>query len=237
MSALVANPNKSLSYSSEQIIERRRRLLSEARAMIAEGGLQNFSIRKLCERADVAQRTFYNAYASKDRLIALAIREAYDEYQRFVSYRTDPTSIEGAIDRTLSTNRRNFKVRNYTKAIVSIYFSPGTSKDIWMTIQDMAQVGWRDWLEHLKSQGHLKGWADPARVASELANLQYSLINDWCLERISDEEYLPSIFTATLTFLIGATTEEISVQAEKMLHAFHETGHLPEFPKPVGRGV
>ena len=134
MSSLVANPNKSLSYSSEQIIDRRRRLLTEARRMIAEGGLESFSIRKLCQRADVAQRTFYNAYESKDRLIALAIREAYDDFQKFISYRTDPTTLEGVIDRTLSTNRRNFKVRNYTKAIVSIYFSPTTSDDIWRTI-------------------------------------------------------------------------------------------------------
>jgi AcrR family transcriptional regulator len=235
MPALVANPSKSLSYSSEQIIDRRRRLLSEARRMISEGGLESLSVRKLCQRADVAQRTFYNAYESKDRLIALAIREAFDDFQRFISYKTDPMTLEGLIDRTLSTNRRNFKVRNYTKAVVSIYFSSGTSNDVWMTIQDMAQVGWRDWLEILKARGCLKDWAVPSRIANEMANLQYSIINDWCRERLEDEEYLPALFTATLTLLIGTAKKEIASEAEDMLIAFHTTGQLPEFPKPVGR--
>lgn len=235
MPSLVANPNKSLSYSSEQIINRRRRLLTEARRMIAEGGLESFSIRKLCQRADVAQRTFYNAYESKDRLIALAIREAYDDFQKFISYRTDPLTLEGAIDRTLSTNRRNFKVRNYTKTIVSIYFSPTTSNDIWKTIQDMAQTAWTEWFKFLQEKGLLKDWAKPDRVAHEMANLQWSIISDWCLGRLDDEEYLPALFTATLTLLIGATKGEVNAQAEDMLTAFHATGELPEFPKPAGR--
>ena len=235
MSGLVANPKKSLSYSSEQIIDRRRRLLTEARRMIAEGGLENLSIRKLCQRADVAQRTFYNAYESKDRLIALAIREAYEDFQKFISYRTDPFSLEGVIDRTLSTNRRNFKVRNYTKAIVSIYFSSTTSNDIWETIQDMTQRGWADWFKILKERGSFKEWAEPGRVANEMANLQYSIINDWCLGRLPDEEYLSALFTATLTLLIGATKGELVDQAEEMLLTFHVTGKFPEFPMPLGR--
>ncbi len=237
MPALVANPNKSLSYSSEHIIDRRRRLLTEARRMIAEGGLESFSIRKLCQRADVAQRTFYNAYESKDRLIALAIREAFDDFQKFISYRTDPSTLEGVVDRTLSTNRRNFKVRNYTKAIVSIYFSPNTSNDIWKTIQDMTQTGWTDWFNLLQARGQFKDWANPARVANEMANLQYSIVGDWCLGRIDDDEYLPALFIATLTLLIGATRGEVAEQAEGMLQAYHETGKLPEFPKPAGRAV
>lgn len=235
MSALVANPNKSLSYSSEQIIDRRRRLLVETRRMIAEGGLEELSIRKLCKRADVAPRTFYNAFANKDRVVAIAIREAFDDYQRFVSYRTEEMSLEGVIDRLLSTNGRNFKVRNYTSAIVALYFSPGTSRDVWTTIQDMAAAGWRDWLDILRQRGCLKDWAVPARLASDVANLQYAIINDWCLGRLEDAEYLPALFSATLTFVIGATKEEIASQAERMLSAFHETGQLPEFPKPLGR--
>ncbi|MEH6757429.1 MAG: TetR/AcrR family transcriptional regulator [Parasphingorhabdus sp.] len=210
-------------------------MLAEARRMIAEGGLENFSIRKLCQRADVAQRTFYNAYESKDRLIALAIREAYDDFQKFISYRTDPFSLEGVIDRTLSTNRRNFKVRNYTKAIVSIYFSSTTSNDIWKTIQDMTQTGWADWFKVLKEQGLFKEWAEPDRVANEMANLQYSIISDWCLGRLPDEEYLSALFTATLTILIGATKGEVADKAEEMLQTFHISCKLPEFPKPAGR--
>jgi hypothetical protein len=167
----------------------------------------------------------------------LAIREAFDDFQKFISYRTDPFSLEGVVDRTLSTNRRNFKVRNYTKAIVSIYFSSTTSNDIWKTIQDMTQTGWAEWFTFLQEQGLFKDWAKPDRVANEMANLQYSIISDWCLGRLPDEEYLSALFTATLTLLIGATKGEVADRAEEMLQTFHITGKLPAFPKPAGRVV
>ena len=68
-----------------------------------------------------------------------------------------------------------------------------------------------------------------------MSNLQFSLIGDWRLGRLDDDEYLPAVFIATLTLLIGATKGEVAAQAEEMLTRFHATGELPEFPKPTGR--
>ena len=65
---LSAHPDKQLVYSSPSIHERRRRILREARRLLAESGLEKFSIRTLCKRADVAQRTLYNAFHNRDRI-------------------------------------------------------------------------------------------------------------------------------------------------------------------------
>jgi AcrR family transcriptional regulator len=138
---LELNPDKALLYSSPTIIARRKRLLREARRLIAVDGYENFSVRRLCQQADVAPRTLYNAFQNKDRVIALAIREAFDEFNNGVQYKTDPNTLSGVLDRTLGVNKRNFRVRNYARAICTIYFAPGTSTDVWKTLQDMSLSG------------------------------------------------------------------------------------------------
>jgi AcrR family transcriptional regulator len=230
---LNAHPEKQLLYSSPLILARRRRLLREARHMIAEDGLENFSVRKLCMRAEVAQRTLYNAFHNKDRVIALAIREAYDEFNVNVHYKTDRNTLFGVLDRTISINRRNFRVRNYTKAVVAIYFGPSTPRDVWETLQDMSLGRIIEWLQHERAAGHVEEWVDERRFADAMANLQYGTINDWCLGRLSDDEYLPRLMENMLLLIIGSMTGEVRAEAKTYLEDLRRTGKVPEFPNAV----
>ncbi|WP_298675397.1 TetR/AcrR family transcriptional regulator [uncultured Sphingomonas sp.] len=231
--ALDAHPDKPLLYSSPLILERRRRLLREARKMIAEGGVENFSVRRLCQRAEVAQRTLYNAFHNKDRVIALAIREAYDEFNLNVRYRTDLNTLPGVLDRTTAINRRNFRVRNYTKAVVAIYFAPTTPRDVWETLRDMSVHAIHEWLVAMQARGELRQWVDINHFATTMANVQYSVINDWCLGRLSDEEYLPRLAESMLLLLIGAVQGAVREEAEAFLIDIRRSGEVPKFPNVV----
>lgn len=232
-SRLAGHPDRPLLYSSPLILERRTRLLREARRMIAEYGLEGFSVRKLCERAGVAQRTLYNAFQSKDRVIAIAIREAYDDVQHKLRHRTDPVSLEGVLDRTIAINRRNFPVRNYTKAITSIYFGPNTPRDVWETLREMSVGAFYPWLLMLADKGELQPWTPPQHLATAMANLQYSVIQDWCMGRLADDEYLPRLTEAMLLLIIGSVRGNTRDAAERYLSTLKETGKMPEFPNPT----
>lgn len=231
--ALDAHPDKPLLYSSPLILERRRRLLREARHMIAEDGIEKFSVRKLCQRAGVAQRTLYNAFHNKDRVIALAIREAYDEFNQHVRHRTDAFTLPGVLDRTIAINRRNFRVRNYTKAVVSIYFAPSTPADVWETLRDMSVNAIRAWLMAMSARDELQPWVDADHFATTMANVQYAVINDWCLGRLSDEAYLPRLAESMLLLLIGAVRGTVRSEAEAFLIDLRRTGEVPKFPAAI----
>ena len=185
------HPDKPLVYFSAAILARRRRLLKETRRMISEDGIDGFSVRKLCQKAGVSQRTLYNAFQSKDRLIAFAIREAFEEFQ---SYAHSGVNLKGSaladlILGTLATNRRNLRVRNYTRAVCALYFSPKTPCDVWETLQNMSLSGTGAWLRRRQDDFH--PWIDLGHLAHLLADVQYATIHDWCLERICDADYLP----------------------------------------------
>ena len=230
---LAPHPDKQLVYSSTMIHERRQRILHETRKMIAEDGLEGFSIRTLCRRADVAQRTLYNAFHSKDRLIALAIRETYEGVNSYIRYRTSAETLEGIVDRLMSVNRRNLKARNYTQAVTSIYFSANTSEDVWNALREMVYLNLRQWLDRVVRDDELQPWANLQEVAENFANVEYAVINDWARGRISDEDYVRRLIRAVLSLAAGVTRGATQTQANQMLEQITRTGELPEFPKPV----
>src|SRR3546814_8565226 len=55
--------------------ERRRRILAEARALLAEAGEPGFNIRELSRRAGVSSRTLYHAFGGRDGILGHAIAE------------------------------------------------------------------------------------------------------------------------------------------------------------------
>ena len=229
---LAPHPEKPLLYFSPMIIARRRRLLKETRHMIAEDGIDGFSIRKLCQRAGVAQRTLYNAFQNKDRLLALAIREAFDEYQAYVQAGSDPDSLGGLLSRTIAINRRNFRVRNYTRAVCALYFAPTTPRDVWQTLQDMSLTANRAWLE--RRRGDLQHWIDLDHFADTLASVQYSTINDWCLARLSDADYLPRLAENMLVVLVGAFGGAAADEARDYLETLRRDGDVGIFSEAGG---
>ncbi len=230
---LALHPEKQLIYSSASIHERRRRILKEARKMIAEHGLEGFSIRALCRQADVAQRTLYNAFQNKDRIIALAIREAYEDVNRYMRYRTSADTLAGIVDRLIAVNRRNLKARNYTRAVTAIYFAPNISTDIWQALRGMVFLNLRLWLDRMEKDGELQDWVDIEALAGDVANIEYATINDWAQGRLDDEAYLIRLITAVLSLTAGATRGNTHDEAVAMLRAIRQSGKLPEFPKPV----
>ena len=229
---ITAHPEKQLVYSSPQIQERRERILREARKLIAEEGVEGFSIRKLCSRADVVQRTLYNAFHSKDRIIALAIWHAYLEAHRKAKYHTATDAIEGVVDRMYSVNRRNLRGPNYARAIVALYFSPGLGTDILEALRAMVYFQ-RLWLEKIEQMGALRPGFVIGDVLNDLANLEYSVIHDWLQGRLNDEAYLTRIIQGFLTYAFAITTGDENVRVGRLLDRLHEVGDAAAFHKEL----
>lgn len=230
---IVGHPTKPMVYSSAAITERRKRILKEARHLIAEFGAEGFGIRELCRRADVAQRTLYNAFLNKDRIIALAIRESYEEANKRIRYDTLPTTLDGILDRLISINSRNFKARNYTKAVAALYFSPNTSEDIVGSLRDMAFLNLRLWLDTVEEQDELSPWVRRRELELNLVNTEYAVINDWARGLIADEDYIRRLLESILIIAVGATTGRTRERAVRKLKDFSSRSKITDYRKAV----
>jgi AcrR family transcriptional regulator len=230
-----SHPAKPLLYSSAKIHERRKRLLKETRRLISEKGLEGFNVRELCRRADVAQRTLYNAFHDKDRLVGLAIREVYDEIREKLRHKTEPNSLEGILDRAIALNQRNLRSRNFARAMAAIYFSPNTPPDLWQVLQDVAVRSLRVWLTEMRATNQLHDWVIIDEIICDMANTEYGTINDWCAARMSDEDYIRRLVEGFLNLAIGVTKGPAHDRALGYMRKLRTTGRLPTFPASTKR--
>lgn len=199
------NGDRSLIYSSPAIRDRRRRILEETRNLIAEHGIGDFSMHELCKRAGVAKRTLYNAFQTRERLIAVAIHEYFTDYLARITYHSEVGTLQHNVERIIAVTRRNRKIRNYIRAILAIYFSPEVNPDIWETMHRMGTGPNLEWIRRLHSRRQLQPWIDPEKLADDLVRYEYATMNDWARGQFSDDEIVPRLLLSYLTFMAGAT--------------------------------
>ncbi|RVT94754.1 TetR/AcrR family transcriptional regulator [Sphingomonas crocodyli] len=208
---------KPLTYASPAILERRRRILDETRALIEEQGIENLSMNELCKRADVAKRTLYNAFQTRERLIAAAIQEYFLEYLGKIPYKSEVGTLQHNIERIVAVGRRNRKIRNYIRAIMAVYFSPDVNVDIWNAMHSVAVESNLGWIRNLQRRRQLQPWIDADALANDIVRYEYATVHDWARGLMPDEDLLPRLVNSYLTFMLGATRGAARTEIEAML--------------------
>jgi len=192
-------------YSSPSIKARRHRILDETRRMIGDVGINNLSMDEVARRSEVAKRTLYNAFQSKERLVAAAIHQYFEDYASRISYSSPELSLERLIERLIVVARRNLDIRNYTRALMNIYHAHDVDPDIRDAIYSIAAESHEPWIRRLHAKRQLQPWIDPDELVSSLVTFRYGLANAWAEGKIEDEAFLLNLLRGFLTFMAGAT--------------------------------
>lgn len=218
-------------YSSPAIIERRRRILEETRKVIAEQGIAALSMNEIGQRAGVAKRTLYNAFQTRERMIASAIQEYFDEYVGKIAYSSAPGTMQHNLERMISVVQRNRKIRNYIKAIMALYFSNDVDHDIWTAMHSPAVHHNRQWIEVLEAKKQLQPWVEVDRLVEDLVRFEYATINDWAQGRIPDDEVILRLVSSYLTCILGALKGAARKDVEALIKDVADRG-MAALPVP-----
>lgn len=204
-------------YSSPSIKARRHRILDETRSMIGEVGLAGLSMDEVARRAEVAKRTLYNAFQSKERLVAAAIHQYFEDYASKIIYSTHEQTLERMIERLIVVARRNFENRNYTRALMNIYHAHDVDPDIREAIYSIAAQSHEPWIRMLQSKRQLQPWIDADELIITLVTFRYGLASAWAEGLIEDEACLLNLLRGFLTFMAGATRGIARKEIEQVL--------------------
>jgi len=206
-----------LKYKSEVIFERRRRILRETRKLIAQRGYAGFSVRELCERASIAQKTLYNAFDNKENVIAAAIREYMAEFNDRTIYRFDVQTLDGRLERLIKVHSRNIQIKPYTSAIMAVYNAPGADRAVRGAIKNVADVGLRPFAEALETSKALAVGATASSLIHLLTTSTYAVLTDWCLGEIPDVDLVDRVSEIFLLIVVGATKGQVRADARRWL--------------------
>jgi len=203
-------------YQSDKIRARRSRILVETRQLLSEAGFAGFNIRTLCIRADIAEKTLYNAFGSKENVIAAAIREFLFQILDSMSYRFAHDTIDGYLERLLACHLRYMQFKAYTAATVVLYNAPSESP-----IRETIQALWNESLAPLVSalegqKGFAIGVTSGAFVHT-LSFTTFAVTSEWCLGAIADEDYIDRLSEVSLIVIAGCCRGAAAAQARRWL--------------------
>jgi AcrR family transcriptional regulator len=211
---------------SDAMFERRRRILSEARKMIGDGGLEGFNIRELGRRADVAQRTIYNAFGSKENVMALAIRQHFESLERHLSFNSAPGTFLQALEHQVTALQRDHDIPNYVRAVAALYFSPTIHPNIRQVLVEIGGRSYLRWLRAMELKRLVEKGVDVERVAVDISNLQYAKVHEWGIGALGNEAFFDHALTGVLLLLAGATRGAAHAEVRAALIDFHSHGAL-----------
>ena len=204
-------------YDSALMHERRQRILQETRRVIEENGIENLSMRELCKRADVAQRTLYNAFGSKDRIVGLAIRENYFEQVARMRFNTAPDTMEGVIERTARAYMHFGRQRNYLKAVIDLYYAQTVHMETITMMREILYENVRPWLQQLAQRRQISPSLSLEQIENDMADLAFAVMRKWSIGDIGVARMADEAVRGFLVLAIGSTTGEAQAGALRAL--------------------
>ena len=192
-------------YNSPSMLARRQRILREVLRLIEEGGVENITVRELATRSEVSPRTLYAAFGGKEELIAQAVKQHFPEAMGENGSRTIPDSLSAVAARLDLLAHVVIRERKYSAAMARIYFSPTIDHRIYEVLKEIALSHIRPWVTILVAEKRLS-LVSPVQVElllSQLANVEYTVINDWSSGRLTDAQLAPCLKLAAFCLIAG----------------------------------
>ncbi len=185
--------------------------------MIGEVGIANLSMDDVARRANVAKRTLYNAFQSKEHLVASAISKYFEDYASKIDYSTQDATLEWMIERLVIVARRNLSIRNYTRALMNIYHSSDVDPEIRQAIHDIAAKSHEPWILELDRKRQLQPWIDAEDLIANLVRYRYATAHAWAEGLIPEDQLVIELLRGFFTFMAGATTGTARKQIVEVL--------------------
>lgn len=202
-------------YSSPLMQERRRRILAEARALLAEAGEAGFNIRELSRRASVSSRTLYHAFGAREGILAHAISEHIEALRQewtATPLGSDLDSVLGEYDAVACEIGRNSA---YNSVLIALYFSPAPIEAALESIRSLPADRVARWLDAAPKGALLPG-LDRTRIIEQHVNGELTAYHRWAVGRIAlgnlADELRISFLTTLLSITTGAVRKDVAAR-------------------------
>lgn len=200
-------------YQSAGMADRRRKILQETRRLIRDQGANGFSIREICDRAEVSQKTIYNNFGSKEGLMAAAVFESLKGFHESGPFHFDGNSLEGRLERLIKVRNRNIEVRPYAVALMTIYNSTTLGLEVREAMRNASKLEMQQFAEHLERNNCLAPGVTAATYLENNMLAGYALLTEWALGSIKDDDVIDRSAEMFLVLLAASTKGSFADEA------------------------
>ena len=186
--------------------DRRQRILSAAREMVADHGYEGMVMSQVAERAEVSPTTLYNLYNTKDQLVMESLRELLQEQARQVW-----SEAEGPGWQFLYASVKNGADManaepSYADAILVALQRARAGDELISVLLEANNLNIERSLKAMAKRGELAAGVDERELAIALNGVYWSSFIMWNKGFIRLQELEHAILRNFLSMLIPSTT-------------------------------
>ena len=205
---------KSLTPKQE---DRRLRILTAAREMVADHGYEGMVMSQVAERAGVSPTTLYNLYNTKDQLVMESLRELLAENTREVAQRSEGPGWQYLYAATQSGAEMATASPAYAEAIlVALQRAKAGDELVEVLITRQADGIFRS-LKAMKKARQLRKNVDIGELAVALSGVYWSSFILWNKGVIRLQQLRHTVLMNFLSMLIPSVVGETRKQLEQRL--------------------
>lgn len=194
-------------YRTPRQRERRQRILSTARELVARVGYDGLSMRELADLAEVSPTTLYNLYENKDLLILAAVQNLLQEVTSLPQGK-DESALSYYIRYVEASFEKIQSMPEYAEAMARILFlSASSDKVVQFLLGDNIRRSSAAILE-MKQAGTLRQEADARRLARGLVAQSWAVLLLWLKGFVALHDIREEAVYNLLSLLRAEATEE-----------------------------
>jgi len=200
----------------ENTHKRKLRIIASARALIASGGVESLTIRRVAPRARVSVATIYNLFGSKEAVLWAIVEDAVTTFLASLSeLSVEPASLRKTADSFAASILDNAKVMR-PAVLAAVHFSGGRDQRSVMLYGQAIEVISR-LLQKAQAAGQVQPGIGLAPIAYHIVQGVASTVESWAFGMLTDEEFQTSTAHTLLLGLLGAVTPKYRRDLEQQL--------------------
>jgi len=193
---------------NQQMAERRQRILSAARAIIAERGFEALTMRDLAAQARVTVPTIYNLIGGKDAVLFAAVEERTAEFLAGIETDDSGSAASRLLSVVESCNRELLRLPHYYQSLLRLLFTASSEHvvraDVYRTLGDQLRAS----LRSLAEAGELEPWVDVEALSEQLRQELVVCSMRWVSGELGPEGLRAAAIYGSCLLMLGVSRGE-----------------------------
>ena len=211
---------------------RRQRILGAARSLLAKGGLQALSMRKLAEEASLSVNTLYNLWGTREEILRAMTLDARDRIQAQLpndSLPADPIELCRKLVhfsvQAMIGEKEVFRpmILAWLESEIAGRSSP--VEPMAESIETLSQV-----IRAGRKQGLFEGPMRPEQIAWQIHHGAQFAAVQWALRGIDDEHFEARVLYGMNLAFLGLVPDERKAELRSQLKALERKLRAPDPP-------
>lgn len=197
--------------------DRRHRILSAARDMVADHGYEGMVMSQVAERAGVSPTTLYNLYNTKDQLVMESLRELLMDNARHVAAVSESPGWHYLYQTVLSGANMATDSPAYAEAILVALQRAKAGDELVKLLLEDGGANMQSSLDAMQDNGELQKNVDTQELAFALNGAYWSTFFMWNKGVIKLQKLKRALLTTFLSLLIPSALGHSRNDLERLL--------------------